>query len=165
MYLKGVNYVTLFAIVCLCINWILKMKVQVCYFRPCFRHGNRLLSSVSTNGKGVCGLKLFYVAYVASVSVASVSRRFLLTWWSFSKLMRLWLVVLIKNGADVCKSESPLKLLFTTIFVCVRSALVPCTDITLKKKNKPSSSQFSHCSTRRLKILHVCFFFFRRMLF
>ena len=30
------DYVTLFAIVCLCINWILKMTVQVCYFRLYF---------------------------------------------------------------------------------------------------------------------------------
>ena len=39
-----------------------------------YRHGNRFLSSVSTNGKAVRGLKLsFDVACVASVSVASVS--------------------------------------------------------------------------------------------
>ena len=38
-----------------------------------YRHGNRFLSSVSTNGKDVRGLKLsFDVACVASVSVASV---------------------------------------------------------------------------------------------
>ena len=50
--------------------------------------------------------------------------------------------------------------MFSTIFVCVRSALVPWTDITLKKKNdKPSSSQFSHCSKRGLIILHVYFVF------
>ena len=30
------GYVTLFAIVCLCINWILKMTGQVCYFRLYF---------------------------------------------------------------------------------------------------------------------------------
>ena len=73
--------------------------------------------------------------------------------------MRLWLVVLIKNGADVCKSGVPIKVVFSTIFVCVRSALVPWTDITLKKKIKPSSSQFSHCSKRGLIILHVYFVF------
>ena len=39
-----------------------------------YRHGNRFLSSISTNGKDVGGLKLsFDVACVASVSVASVS--------------------------------------------------------------------------------------------
>ena len=55
----------------------------------------------------------------------------------------------------------PIKVVFSIIFVCVRSALVPCTDITLKKNdNKPSSSQFSHCSKRGLIILHVYFFFF-----
>ena len=59
----------------------------------------------------------------------------------------------------MCKSESPLKLLFSTIFVCARSALVPWTDITLKKI-KPSSSQFSHCCKRGLIILHVYFILF-----
>ena len=75
-----------------------------------------------------------------------------------------------------------IKVVFSTMFVCVRSALVPWTDIKLKKNNnnKPSSSQFSHCSKRGLIILHVyfvflvfvfvfclffCFVFFRRMLF
>ena len=43
-------------------------------FQTTYRHGNRFLSSVSTNGKAVRGLKLsFDVACVASVSVASVS--------------------------------------------------------------------------------------------
>ena len=64
-----------------------------------------------------------------------------------------------QERADVCKSESPLKLLFSTIFVCARSALVPWTDITLKKI-KPSSSQFSHCCKRGLIILHVYFILF-----
>ena len=41
----------------------------------------------------------------------------------------------------------------------MRSALVPWTDITLKKNDKPSSSQFSHCSKRGLIILHVYFVF------
>ena len=64
-----------------------------------------------------------------------------------------------QERADVCKSESPLKLLFSTIFFCARSALVPWTDITLKKI-KPSSSQFSHCCKRGLIILHVYFILF-----
>ena len=43
----------------------------------------------------------------------------------------------------------------------MQSALVPWTDIALKKNNnnKPSSSQFSHCSKRGLIILHVYFVF------
>ena len=51
--------------------------------------------------------------------------------------------------------------MFSTIFLCVRSALVPWTDIKLKKNNnnKPSSSQFSHCSKRGLIIPHVYFVF------
>ena len=89
-------------------------------------------------------------------------RRFsLLTWWDCNLLcwsrtswrVRVWVTI---------------KVVFSTIFVCVQSALVPWTDITLKKNNKPSSSQFSHCSKRGLIILHlyfVFFFFFRRMLF
>ena len=58
----------------------------------------------------------------------------------------------------MCESESPI----STIFVCVQSALVPWTDITLKKNNnnKSSSSQFPHCSKRGLIILHVYFFNF-----
>ena len=102
-------------------------------------------------------------------------RRFsLLTRWSFSKPR--W------DCDFLCWSRTswrvqvwvPIKVVFSTIFVSVQSALVPWTDITLKKKvNKPSSSQFSHCSKRGLIILHVyfvfvfvCLFsFFRRMLF
>ena len=88
-------------------------------------------------------------------------RRFsLLTWWDCNLLcwsrtswrLRVWVTI---------------KVVFSTIFVCVQSALVPWTDITLKKNNKPSSSQFSHCSKRGLIILHVyfvclfvCLFFF-----
>ena len=53
----------------------------------------------------------------------------------------------------------PCKVVFSTIFVCVRSAFVPRTDITLKNKIEPSSSQFSHCTKRGLIILHVYFVF------
>ena len=56
----------------------------------------------------------------------------------------------------MCESESPI----STIFVCVQSALVLWTDITLKNKIKLSSSQFSHRTKRGLIILHVYFFNF-----
>ena len=80
-------------------------------------------------------------------------RRFsLLTWWDCNLLcwsrtswrVRVWVTI---------------KVVFSTIFVCVQSALVPWTDITLKNKIKPSSSQFSHCSKRELNILQVYFVF------
>ena len=85
-------------------------------------------------------------------------RRFsLLTWWDCNLLcwsrtswrVRVWVTI---------------KVVFSTIFVCVQSALVPWTDITLKNKIKLSSSQFSHRTKRGLIILHVyfvcfCFFF------
>ena len=126
------GYVTLFAIFCLCINWILKMTVQVCYFRLYFfRHGNRFLSSVSTNGKDVRGLKLsFDVACVASVSVASVSfpprqwlvlllRRFILQGEVLVSHDEIVTCCVDQERANVCKSESPLKLCFQqSSFVC-----------------------------------------------
>ena len=65
------GYVTLFAVVCLCINWILKMTVQVCYFHTIilfYRHWNWFLSSVSTNGKDVCGLKVSLDAMSAKIT-------------------------------------------------------------------------------------------------
>ena len=98
-------------------------------------------------------------------------RRFLLTRWTFSKPW--WDCDLLCWSRTSWRVQVwvPIKVVFSTIFVCVRSALVPWTDITLKtNNNKPSSSQFSHCSKRELNILHVhfvfvCFFFLRRMLF
>ena len=81
-------------------------------------------------------------------------RRFsLLTWWDCNLLcwsrtswrVRVWVTI---------------KVVFSTIFVCVQSALVPWTDITLKNKIKLSSSQFSHRTKRGLIILHVYFFCF-----
>ena len=65
-----------------------------------------------------------------------------------------------QERADVCKSESALKLCFNNLRLCAKRTC-PWTDITPEKKNKPSSSQFSHCSKRGLIILHVyfvCFF-------
>ena len=78
-------------------------------------------------------------------------RRFsLLTRWSFSKPW--W-------DCDLLCWSRTSRVVFSIIFVCVRSAC-PWTDITLKKKRyKPSSSQFSHCSKRELNILQVYFVF------
>ena len=87
-------------------------------------------------------------------------RRFsLLTRWSFSKPW--WTCVLLcwSRTSWRVRAWVPIKVAFSTIFVCARSSLVPWTDTTLKKR-QPSSSQFSHCSKRGLIVLHVYFFFF-----
>ena len=67
--------VTLFVIVCLNLQQLNSKNDGLdLLFQTIYRHGNRFLSSVSTNGKDVHRLKLsFDVACVASVSVASVS--------------------------------------------------------------------------------------------
>ena len=50
-----------------------------------------------------------------------------------------------QERADVCKSESPLKLRFQqSSFVCEARLSIHCADITLKKNNKSSSSQCSY---------------------
>ena len=62
-------------------------------------------------------------------------RRFsLLTRWSFSKPW--WDCDLLCWSRTSWRVQLwvPIKVVFSTIFVCVRSALVPCTDIILKKK-------------------------------
>ena len=87
-------------------------------------------------------------------------RRFsLLTRWSFSKPW--WDCDLLCWSRTNWRVQVwvPIKVAFSTIFVCARSALAPWKDITLKKNTKPSSSQFSHCSKRGLIILHVYFVF------
>ena len=64
-------------------------------------------------------------------------RRFsLLTRWSFSKPW--WDCNLLCWSRTNWRVQVwvPIKVVFSTIFVCGRSALVPWTDITLKKKNK-----------------------------
>ena len=61
----------------------------------------------------------------------------------------------------MCKSESPLKL-FSTIFVCVRSALVPWTDITqikLKKINLQVPNFLIAARVGSISCMCVCFFF------
>ena len=84
----------------------------------------------------------------------------LLTWWDCNLLcwsrtswhVRVWVTI---------------KVVFSTIFIYVQSALVPWTDITLKKKkwiNKPSSSQFCHRTKRGLIILHGGECYFRQWL-
>ena len=86
-------------------------------------------------------------------------RRFLLTRWRFSKPW--WDCDLLCWSRTSWRVQVlvPCKVVFSTIFVCVRSAFVPRTDITLKNKIEPSSSQFSHCTKRGLIILHVYFVF------
>ena len=64
-------------------------------------------------------------------------RRFsLLTRWSFIK--PCWDCDLLCWSRTSWRVQVwvPIKVVFSTIFVCVRSALVPWTDITLKKKKK-----------------------------
>ena len=86
-------------------------------------------------------------------------RRFsLLTRWSFSKPW--WdcdLLCWSRTSWRVQVWVPIIKVAFSIIFVCARSALVPWTDNT-EKKTKPSSFQFSHCSKHGL--LHVYFAFF-----
>ena len=85
-------------------------------------------------------------------------RRFsLLTWWDCNLLcwsrtswrVRVWVTI---------------KVVFSTIFVCVQSALVPWTDITLKKKRNLQVPNFliaaSVGSLSCMCILFVCLFVF-----
>ena len=110
-------------------------------------------------------------------------RRFLLTIvrWSFRKPW--WDCDLLCWSRTSWRVQVwvPIKVAFSTIFVCVRSALVhPLCRHNTEKKNKSSSSQFSHRTKRMLIILLVyyyyyyyyyyyiyiyIFFFSRRMLF
>ena len=123
--------------------------------------------------------------FLPKSNLVFLCRRFsLLTMWSFSKPW--WDCDLLCWSRTSWRVQVwvTITVVFSTIFLCVRSALVPWTDIKLKKNNnnKPSSSQFSHCSKRGLIIPHVyfvflvfsfccccvflfCFVFFRRMLF
>ena len=98
-------------------------------------------------------------------------RRFsLLTRWSFIKPW--WDCDLLCWSRTSWRVQVwvPIKVVFSTIFVCVRSALVPRTDITLKKKKKKKKKRqekktfkfpFSHCSKREFNILHVYFVLFQ----
>ena len=109
-------------------------------------------------------LELLHFNFHPDSDLVFLLRRFsLLTRWSFSKPW--WDCDLLCWSRTSWRVQVwvPIKVVvFNNLRLCAKRTCPLDRHNTNKiKKNKPSSSQFSHCSTRRLNILHVCVFFFQ----